>query len=335
VLQRFTSCDLTDFSVIHCSGARPEKYVGQCVPHMFAKHRSAVTRNDLVAALGQTFRDAYQNHTLQMAAALSYYFVMSLFPALICLSAVLAYLMVPGVFGELIGWMGQFVPSDSMGVVKRVLSDVVSPNRGAFLSVGLLATLWTASGGVSAAMEALNMAYDVQETRPFWKLKLRAIWLTLLIGLLLLAAFGIMMAGPHFGEWLAYTLHVSRVWLLLWPILHWTASIGFTVLGIEMLYYFAPNVHQRFGATVPGAILSVCCWMILSYLLGVYFRSFANLNKTYGTLGAGIGLMVWLYWTGFSILLGAELNAELAKKTHEGPVEQKTHSSEENLKLSA
>ena len=110
-----------------------------------------------------------------MAAALSYYFVMSLFPALICLSAVLAYLMVPGVFGELIGWMGQFVPSDSMGVVKRVLSDVVSPNRGAFLSVGLLATLWTASGGVSAAMEALNMAYDVQETRPFWKLKLRAI----------------------------------------------------------------------------------------------------------------------------------------------------------------
>ena len=92
---------------------------------------------------------------------------------------------------------------------------------------------------------------------------------------------------------------------------------------METLYFLAPNVKQRFLATLPGAILSVTFWIGLSYLLGVYFRAFANFNKTYGSLGAGIALMVWLYWTGFAMLVGAELNAELAKRTKEGAVEQK------------
>ena len=270
-----------------------------------------------------------------MAAALSYYFVMSLFPALICLSAILAYLMVPGVFGGVIEWIGQFVPSDGMSLIRHILSDAITPNRGAFLSLGALATVWIASGGVSAAIEALNMAYDVEDTRPYWKVKLRAMWLTLLIGGVMMAAFGVMMVGPHFGYWLAYRMHLSSLWLWAWPFLHWSAAFGFTVVGVETLYYFGPNVKQRFSATVPGALLSVGCWMGLSYLLGLYFRSFANLNKIYGTFGAGIALMMWLYWTGFSMLLGAELNAELAKRTTGGPVEQKLTPSHENLKLSA
>jgi YihY family inner membrane protein len=102
-----------------------------------------------------------------------------------------------------------------------------------------------------------------------------------------------------------------------------TLTIGFTVLAVEALYFVAPNVKQRFLATLPGAILSVSFWIGLSYLLGIYFRTFAHFSKTYGTLGAGIALMVWLYWTGFAMLVGAELNAELAKRTKEGPVQQK------------
>ncbi|MBV9670334.1 MAG: YihY/virulence factor BrkB family protein, partial [Acidobacteriales bacterium] len=98
---------------------------------------------------------------------------------------------------------------------------------------------------------------------------------------------------------------------------------AFTVLSVEILYFTAPNVKQRFWATLPGAILAVACWIGLSHLLGIYFRSFANFNKTYGTLGACVALMVWLYWTGFAILVGAEVNAELAKKTEAGPIEEK------------
>jgi membrane protein len=277
---------------------------------------------DLRDALVRTYDDVGSNHTLQMAAALSYYFVMSLFPALIFLSAVVAFLPVPDLFNRALDFITRFVPPDSMGVVRKVLSDVVTPNRGAFLSFGLLGTLWAASGGFAAAIEALNIAYDVEETRPFWKTRPLAIGLTFSIGALLLVALGVMIVGPRFGEWLSGRLHLSQIWTLAWPYIHWTASVVFTMLAVEALYFLAPNVRQRFFATLPGAVLAVGCWIGLSYLLGIYFRSFANFNKTYGTLGAAVALMVWLYWTGFAMLVGAELNAELAKKTPAGAIQQ-------------
>jgi membrane protein len=279
--------------------------------------------SDFNSAFSRACHDIDHNHTLQMAAALSYYFVMALFPALIMLSAIVAYLPVPDLFQKAIELMGRYVPSDSMGLVRQVLRDVVTPNRGTLFSVGLLGTFWAASGGFAAAIEALNIAYDVQETRPFWKTRPLAFALTLLVGILLLVALAVIVVGPRFGEWLAIRIHLPGIWIWLWPYLHWTVSTGFTILAVETIYFLAPNVKQRFRATLPGAALSVACWMGLSYLLGIYFRTFANFNKTYGTLGAGVALMVWLYWTGFALLVGAELNAELAKKMEKGPIEQK------------
>jgi membrane protein len=210
-----------------------------------------------------------------------------------------------------------------MGVIKRVLADVITPNRGAFLSCGFLGTLWAASGGFAATMEALNIAYDVEETRPFWKTRPLAIGLTFLIGAPLLLALAIMIVGPQFGEWLAGKAHVSWLFAVVWPYLYWALAVAFTVLAVEALYFLAPNVRQRFLATLPGALLAVGCWIGLSYLLGIYFRRFANLNKTYGTLGAAIAVMVWLHWTEFAMLVGAELNAEIAKVTARGQIPQK------------
>ena len=269
-------------------------------------------------ALSRTYGDVVRNHTTQMAAALSYYFVLSLFPALIFLSAAVAYLPVPDLFGQALSLMARFIPPDSMGLVRRILADVVTPNRGAFLSFGILGALWAASGGFSAAIEALNVAYDVQDDRPFWKTRPLAVGLALAIGGLLLLTLAVMIVGPRFGEWLASRVHLSNVFVFLWPFIHWSIAIAFTILAVEALYYLAPNVKQRFLATLPGAMLAVGCWIALSYLLGFYFRHFANFNKTYGTLGAGIALMVWLYWTGFAILVGAELNCELAKSSSGG-----------------
>jgi len=271
----------------------------------------------------RTYDDVNRNHTMQMAAALSYYSVLSLFPALILLSAVVAYLPVPDLFNQTLAMMARFLPPDTMGLVRRVLADVISPNRGTFLSFGILGTLWAASGGFSAAIEALNVAYDVEDDRPFWKTRPLALALALITAVLLLVALVTMIVGPRFGEWLAARVHLSRLFILLWPYLHWTIAVGFTVLAVEVLYFLAPNVKQRFLATLPGAVLAVGCWIGLSYLLGIYFRHFANFNKTYGSLGAAIALMVWLYWTGFAMLVGAELNAELAKRSREGKLEQK------------
>jgi membrane protein len=274
-------------------------------------------------ALTRTYDDVVRNHTLQMAAALSYYFVLSLFPSLIFLSAVVAYLPVPNLFGQALSMMSRFLPPDSMGLVRRVLADVITPNRGTFLSFGILGTAWAASGGFAAAIEALNIAYDVKDDRPFWKTRPLAIALALITGFLLLLALSVMIVGPRFGEWVAARVHLSHLFALLWPYIHWTIAIGFTVLAVEALYFLAPNVKQRFLATLPGAVLAMGCWLGLSYLLGMYFRHFANFNKTYGTLGAAIALMTWLYWTGFAMLLGAELNAELAKISKEGRIQEK------------
>ena len=280
-------------------------------------------RGGLKDALLRTYADVGRNHTLQMAAALSYYFVLSLFPALIFLSAAVAYLPVPDLFDQSWALMARFLPPDTMGLVRRVLADVITPNRETFLSFGILGTLWTASGGFAASIEALNIAYEVNDDRPFWKRRPLALALALLTGALLLVAFSVMVVGPRFGEWLAGRVHLSGLFVLLWPYIHWTVAISFAILAVEALYFLAPNIKQRFLATLPGAVLAVGCWIGLSYLLGIYFRHFAHFNKTYGTLGAAIALMVWLYWTGFAMLVGAELNTELAKISRQGKLEEK------------
>jgi len=115
---------------------------------------------------------------------------------------------------------------------------------------------------------------------------------------------------------------MSWLFIKAWPYVHWAISFGFTVLAVEFVYFVAPNVKQRFWSTLPGAVLSVASWVGLSYAMGVYFRSFAHFNKTYGTIGAVIALMVWLYWNGFVMLVGAQLNCQLSKESKKGKIPQ-------------
>lgn len=281
-----------------------------------------MTRGRIKEALWRTIEAVPAKHTLQMAAALSYYFVISLFPAIILLAAVIAYLPGAKPFDQVLSLMSGFVPRDSIELLRRVLAHIVTPNRGTLLSFGILGTLWTASGGFAATIEALDIAYEVEEGRPFWVTRPLAGGLTLLVGVLLLVALGVMIVGPQFGTWLAARAHLSWLLAAAWPYIHWTVAVIFTVLAVESLYFIAPNVKQRFRATLPGAILAVACWIGLSYGLGIYFRSFAHFSKTYGTLGAVIALMVWLYWTSFFMLVGAELNCELAKVSRQGQIPQ-------------
>jgi membrane protein len=132
-----------------------------------------------------------------------------------------------------------------------------------------------------------------------------------------------MMVGPHFGVWLSRQIHLSREFVLLWPYIHWSVAALFTLLAVELLYYLAPNVRQRFWATLPGATFTLTCWLALSYLLGFYFRHIAQFSRTYGTLGGFIAFMTWFYWNSFALMVGAELNAELAKESAKGQLPPK------------
>ena len=164
----------------------------------------------------QTYDTVTRNHTLFAAAALSYYFVLSFFPTLILLSAIVGYLPIPNLFNQAFPVMARLLPSDGKGLIDRVLADVITANRGTFLSLGILGTLWTSSSAFAATIEALNLAYEVRDERPFWKIRLLAAGLAFTTGFLMVLAHSVMIDGPRFGEWIAGKVDVSELFILLW-----------------------------------------------------------------------------------------------------------------------
>jgi len=267
-----------------------------------------------------------RHHTLQVAAALSYYLVLSVFPALIFLSAMMASIPLAGLFPRVLDLMSRLLPSDTMRMIQAVLRDLLAANEKSWFSFGMVGTIWVASGAFSAIIEALDIAYDANDSRPFWKTRLLAVGLAAMTAALLLSALTVMILGPRFGAWLAARIYLSREFVLLWPAIHWGIAITFTLIAAELLYFVAPDIKQRFFATLPGAILAVTCWLGFSYGLGFYFRHIANYSRTYGTLAGFIAFMTWFYWNSLALLVGAELNAELAKESDRGQLLPKQES---------
>jgi membrane protein len=261
-----------------------------------------------------TYTGVRSKHTSQLAAGLSYYFILSLFPLLIVFAAALALVPLPHLFDQILTLMGRFIPADSMGLVKGVLRDVISPHGGSILSVGIVLTIWAASGGVAALVEAVNVAYNLDDRRGFVRKRLLAIGLMFAVGGLAVLALALMVVGPGFGRWLAGKAGLGGVFVALWPYLRWVLSIACAVLSIELIYMWAPSVRRAFRSTLPGAVIALVTWLVLSSGLGLYLRNFGKLNKTYGTLAAAVALLLWLYWTAFSILVGAQFNAETMRK---------------------
>jgi membrane protein len=272
-------------------------------------------------ALICTARDFDRNNYLTYAAALAFFFLLSLFPLLIFLASTLALMPIPDLFEQVVELMARVAPPEAMGIVQAVLRDILRGNTG-LLSIGILGAIWAASGGFAAMIGALNVAYDVREGRPYWKKRLVAIGLTILIGCMTTVALTAMVLGPRFGYWLSSHLYLSPVFAAVWPYLRWAAILAFTVLSVETMFYLAPNVRQRFLSQLPGALVTVLVWLGASYGLGWYLRNFADFNKTYGALGAAVALMLWFYLTALAVLLGAELNAELTRARGESVKEK-------------
>ena len=279
--------------------------------------------------------DFTDNHGMALAAGLSYYFALSLFPLLIALACIVPYLPIANLWDKVLWAMGRIVPSEAMGLVQKVVTDVLAQTHPKLLSVGILGTIYAATGGFSSMIEALNVAYDVPETRPWWHTRALAFGLTFLIGAFFVVALAVMVVGPQFGGWLAAKVGMGTLFADVWNYLRWGVAVAFTVLGVEVLYFMAPNVKQRFWATLPGATLAVAAWLAASYALGIYFQHFANFNKTYGTLGAVVALFMWLYWTNNFILFGAELNSELRKAIGKNPLPVKENVVPIDLKKTA
>lgn len=259
------------------------------------------------------YKEVQRTRVFNVAAGLSYYFLLSLFPLLILLATILGYLPIPNLFNQILDFASRFVPRDAMGLVQKVLHSVLTPSRGGLLSFGIIGTLWAASGGFSAMIDALDIAYDARQSRPMLKQRFLALGLTFMTGGLMALAMVLTLVGNRAGAFLSNQLHLSFVFERSWGLIRWGIIVACIVLSMELLYFFGPNVKQRFKHSLPGAIVGTILWILISLAVNIYISNFANYNKTYGTIGAVIALMFWLYVSSIAILIGAELNSELLK----------------------
>lgn len=245
------------------------------------------------------------------AAALAYYFLFALFPALLFLTALLGLLPIPDLMDRLMGYVAQAMPGDAASIIQKTLNEIVAGAGGGLLSIGVLGALWAGSNGMSSIMSALNVAYDVKETRPWWKTKLLAIGLTLGFSVFILSALILVAFGPKIGETVAGAVGLGAVFTFVWNIVSIPVIMVLVAIGIGLVYYLAPNVEQHWRWVTPGSAVALVLWLVASFALRFYVTNFANYNATYGSIGGVILLMLWLYLSGMALLLGAEVNSEI------------------------
>src|SRR5687767_4600707 len=277
---------------------------------------SPMTLRRIGRAVLRAAKDFDRHNYLTYAAALAFFFMLSLFPLLIFVAAALAYFPLGDPIGELLITMERVAPGPAVQLVRSVANDILAANTG-LISASIVGAIWAASGGFNAVIGALNIAYDVKEGRPYWRRRLVAIGLTIVAGGMVTIASAAMIVGPQFGAWLAARVGLDPQFAIAWPYLRWTGALLFAILAVELLYFIGPNVRQRFVAEIAGAVVAIGIWLGASFGLGIYLRNFADINKSYGALGAVIALMLWFYLTALAILIGAELNAELLKQEGE------------------
>jgi membrane protein len=248
------------------------------------------------------------------AAQLSYYFLLALFPLLLFLTSVIGVIMGSGtgLRHSLFNYLGKVLPPSASQLVSTTMFEVSAASSGGKIWFGILAALWAASAGMGAISESLNVAYHVKETRPWWKQRLIAILLTLILAVLIIAALVIVLYGGRIAEFLAGHYGFDGAFTLAWKIVQWPIVLVFLFLAFAMIYYWAPDLrNQDWRWITPGSLVAVILWLLVSFAFRIYLHYFDSYSKTYGSLGAVIVLMLWFYFTGAAILIGGEVNSDI------------------------
>ncbi len=190
--------------------------------------------------------------------------------------------------------------------------EISSASGGGKLSFGILAALWAASNGMGAITGSLNVAYDVKESRPWWKQRLVAIALTVALSLLIISTLVLVIYGDRIADIVAGSFSLGSAFKLTWKVGQWPIVLACMLFAFALIYYFAPDLHdQSWKWLTPGSVIGVGLWLLISFGFRIYLHFFNSYSRTYGSLGAVIILMLWLYVTGAAILIGGEVNSEI------------------------
>ncbi len=255
------------------------------------------------------YHEIQDDNLFNGAAALSFYLILAIFPAAIFLLSLLPYLPIPNLQEAIMNLLGQALPKESAQMFSGIVQNIVSEKNGGLLTFGFLFTLWSASSGIYAVMQQLNITYDVKEGRPFWKTRAIALFLMMLFFFLIVGAFGLVIFGGWIQDRIAGFFGGGEALFTVFAIIRWVIIAVSLLLAFASMYYYGPDVEQNFKFVSPGSIIGVVLLALGSLAFRFYIEHFSNYNATYGSLGGIIILLLWLYLAGLVILLGSEINA--------------------------
>lgn len=266
----------------------------------------------LVGLLKRTLQEVKEDHLAAFAGNLTYKGLFALFPFFVFLLSLLGIFGAPDLLDSLLARTNAVMPGGAATFVQdQLLTIAQSKAQGAFTAsaiISILLALWGVSGAFRSIMEAMNVMYEIEEGRPFWKQYLISILLSLGVAVLLLAALGLVVFGTQIADAIAGATSLGYIFEWTWTILQWPILLFFVLFAFALIYYYAPDVEQRFKWISPGSIMAVVMWLVFSLLFSLYVNNFGSYNATYGTFAGIIILMLYIYYSAFILLVGAELN---------------------------
>jgi membrane protein len=268
------------------------------------------------SALKRTFREFMDDKLTDWAAALTYYSILSLFPAVVVLMSLVG-LIGESVTRPLVDNLRQLAPGQARDVLVNVVHELEGKASvaGPVAIIGLLSAMWAASGYIGGFIRASNSIYEVEEGRPVWKtIPLRLVLTLTMVVLLAVTALGVVLTGG-IAKWLGNTLGFGSTFVTVWDVAKWPVLAALVSLAIALLFWASPNVRQPgFRWLTPGSILAVLVWVVASLGFAFYVANFASYNKVYGSLAGVVVFLVWLWISNLAVLFGAEFDAELTRE---------------------
>jgi membrane protein len=263
--------------------------------------------------LKQLFSSLREHQVVDLAAQLAYWALLALFPFVMFLLTVIGYLPLQGIDRQLLSIVYRIMPHPAAQLIDQTIHEIIGRQRGWLLAVTLVGALWSASGGMSGIITALNRAYGVAETRPWWRVKLMSIGLTVAAVVLFIVAAAGLIIGPNVLHHVAAWVRLSSAFDTTWRWARWPTVVASLIMMLAFMYHFLPNVKHRFHLMSVGSIVAVLLWLMVSAAFNLYVSFFHAYARTYGTLATAIVLMIWLYLSALVLILGGEINALIVK----------------------